>query len=195
MAVIGVKHQVLAPITTITDGSPVTYGAGQIVTGGSGLASVNVSWSYGDQSLYLDDKLAEADRPLTGGTVSPTVGGLTEDLRKLMLGEIAGSEREDGETIRTDDNPPLVGYGYIRSIVMAGVRKYEAVWLYKVQFTQPSDNATTRGEQVSYETTGLEGKIMGVVVDATGKVRYSATKTCATEAEAVTWLKAKANIT
>ena len=162
MAVIGVKHQVLAPITTITDGSPVTYGAGQVVTGGSGLASVNVSWSYGDQSLYLDDKLAESDRPLTGGT---------------------------------DDNPPLVGYGYIRSIVMAGVRKYEAVWLYKVQFTQPSDNATTRGEQVNYETTGLEGKIMGVVVDTTGKVRYSATKTCTTEAEAVTWLKAKANIT
>ena len=197
MAKIGVKRQMIAPITSSVDGSPVVYGPGREVTGGSGLAAVNISWNYGDQTLYLDDKLAESDRPLSGGTVTPTVGGLMDDLRKLMLGDMEDSGGGSGpkDLIRTDANPPLVGYGFIRCLVMSGVKQYQGVWLYKVQFTQPSDNATTRGETISYETTDLDGTIMGVVVDDSGTVRYQATQTFDTEAAAVTWLKAKANIT
>ena len=191
MAKIGCKRQMAAVVKTCVDGSAVVYDTGLELTGGSGVQSIDLSWNYADASLYLDDKLAESDRTLTSGTMTVNVGGLSDEERKALLGDVI----EDTDLIRTDAQAPFVGYGFISCETRAGVKQYIAHWLYKVQFVQSSDSYSTKAESMDYQTISLDGKVLGVIVDSTGTTRYEAKSAFTTEAEAATWLKTKANIT
>ena len=82
MAQVTLKHLVVAPLATETDGSAPTYGTGRKV---GHLMKANVSWNRGDVKLYGDDKLVDKDNSITSGTLSIDSTYLDRDDRKMLL--------------------------------------------------------------------------------------------------------------
>lgn len=140
-----------------------------------------VSLDLNSAELYADDGLAESDYSVKKGTVSITVD---EDDDKTFSNLTGHEISEDGEMIRKDtDTPPYVGFGRIITKVVSGVYKYKVEFLSKVKFKDALPDEKTKGENVEFTTTTLEGTVLKLK-DGT----WSKTKTFETYEEAITYL-------
>lgn len=190
MAFIGLSHPVWAPFAgDEIEGQAIQYGKG-VVIGEAIMAEV--AFNRSDARLYANNKLTESDNSITGGTVRINV----DDIDEAVLAQIMDMETgDDGEYIETGDATPYGGFGYVRTGKKKTKMRHVAMWVYKVQMGINTDSANTKGQQTEYQTPTLEGNMMGVIVDAGMKVKYRERKSFETEAEAIAWLDAKANIT
>jgi hypothetical protein len=68
---------------------------------------------------------------------------------------------------------------------------YEATLLYKVKFQLPSEETTTKGQNIEWQTPSITGRIMTL---AENSDKYEATAIFDTEAECKAWLNSKLNI-
>jgi phi13 family phage major tail protein len=145
--------------------------------------SCKVSISTSSASLYADDVLAESDTSFNNGTV--TIGIDEED--NATMADLLGHtiEPEGGEMVRNaNDVAPYVGLGRVVVKMVNGVRKYKVEFLCKVKFSEPSQDDKTKGENVEFTTSELEGTV-SALADGT----WSKTKTFDTQAEAITYLE------
>lgn len=188
MAFIGLKHPVYAPIASAPSGSTPTYGTG-LVIGKAIQARVDITLN--DSKLYADDGVAESDKGFQSGTISLGLDDLSDDAILAMLGSKAATV--GGVAIVRDAATyasPEGGFGYYRVRKKGGVRTIRAFWYYRTQWGQPSEEATTKGENVEWQTPTVEGDIM-TVDDADQTWRDWADFD--TEAAAVAWLDGMAN--
>lgn len=177
MAKIGLRNFLYGILTEATDGTP-SYG---VAKKPAKAISCNVDISNNDAKLYADDGLAEADTTFQSGTV--TLGIDDED--DLTLADLLGHEIGSGEMIRNaDDIAPYVGFGRILTKLVNGVYKYKVEFLYKVKFSEPSQENNTKGESVEFGTSELSG-----IVAKLANGNWSASKTFNTFAEAETYLE------
>ena len=145
--------------------------------------SCKVSVSTSSASLYADDVLAESDTSFNNGTV--TIGIDEEDNATMadLLGHTLAEE--GGEMVRNaNDVAPYVGLGRVVVKMVNGVRKYKVEFLCKVKFSEPSQDDKTKGENVEFTTSELEGTV-STLADGT----WSKTKTFDTQAEAIKYLE------
>ena len=145
--------------------------------------SCKVSVSTSSASLYSDDVLAESDTSFNNGTV--TIGIDEEDNATMadLLGHTLAEE--GGEMVRNaNDVAPYVGLGRVVVKMVNGVRKYKVEFLCKVKFSEPSQDDKTKGENVEFTTSELEGTV-STLADGT----WSKTKTFDTQAEAIKYLE------
>ena len=195
MAYIGLQHVVAAKLATETDGSAPTYDAGMVV--GKAIAA-NLTLNRNDNPLYADDAEAENDNGMTGGTIELKVDDLTVEARAFVLGEEAVTTGTGAsattEYWTTEEAAPYVGVGYLRVRKKSGVTSYEVVWYPKVQFGENTENASTKGQNIEWQTPTINGKIMGVRPDSTLKAKYRVRKMFETLAAAVEWLDDKAGV-
>ena len=176
MAKIGLKNFLFGILTEQVDGS-ASYGVAQKP---AKAISCKVDISNNDAKLYADDALAESDTTFHSGTV--TLGIDDED--DVMLATLLGHEIVEGEMIRNaDDIAPYVGLGRIITKLVGGVYKYKVEFLYKVKFSEPSQDNTTKGESLEFGTSELSGQVAKL-----GNGNWSASKTFNTMAEAQTYL-------
>lgn len=194
MAYIGMKYVVAAKVASETPGSPVTYTTGGMVIGKA--ISGNVTWNRNDNPLYADDSIAEDDNGITGGEIELGLDDMTDDVRVFLLGDkmTAGSGDNPATYETGDAAAPYVGFGFIRVRRKAGATTFQAVWFYKAQFGEASEEAQTKGESIEWQTPTLTGRIMGVQNDSTMATKYRVRATFDTEAAARTWLNTKAGI-
>lgn len=180
MAKIGLKYPVAAPYTA---GAHTT---GKVIGKAiSASASINVA----EGTLYADDGLAESVKEFTSGSLSLGIDELEDDIAVMLLGHKAGTD--SSEMIAKDsDTAPYVGVGFYAPRMKSGSKSFKAIWYPKVQFAEPSEELTTKGENITFGTYTLEGTIMR---DDTGEWRRSAI--FESEEEAISWLKEKAKIT
>lgn len=144
--------------------------------------SCKVSISTSSASLYADDALAESDTSFNNGTVTI---GIDEDDNQTMADLLGHTLGEDGEMVRnSNDVSPYVGLGRIIVKMVNGVKKYKVEFLYKVKFSEPSQDDKTKGENVEFSTTELEGK-----VSALADGNWSKTKTLDTQDAAIKYLE------
>lgn len=178
MAKIGLDNFRYALLTEAEDGEPSYAGAKKPAKA----IDCKVSIENNTAELYADDGLAESDYTFKKGTVSLTIDEDNDE----MLAEILGHEiSEDGEMVRTDtDVAPFVGFGRILTKIVNGVYKYKVEFLPKVKFAEPSQEDATKGENVEFKTSTLEGTVMKLT-DGT----WSKTKTFTDKAEAITYLE------
>lgn len=141
-----------------------------------------------DIKLYADDVIAESDRSFKSGKVTLGVDDLSDAIQTAFLGHAVGTIPAEIIASGTDTSP-YVGVGFYGLKLVAGVKKYRAIWLPKVQFGEPADANTTKGETLAFGTASLEGTIM---LDDTGAWKYEQTFTV--EAAARTYLEGKAGI-
>lgn len=147
----------------------------------------DISISVNDVKLYADDVIAESDRSFQNGTITLGIDDLSDEIQAEFLGHTVEVSGEI--TANTDDISPYVGVGFYGVKMVNNVKAYRAIWLPKVQFGEPSDTNTTKGDTLAFSTPSLEGTIFP---DESGDWKNEQTFT--TEVEAKTYLESKAEI-
>lgn len=154
MAKIGLnsfRYSVLA--SEANDGTPTYSGAETPAKA----ISCNVSISNNDVKLYADDAVAESDTSFQSGTVE--IGIDDEDLETMAT--LLGHTYSEGEMKRSSlDVAPYVGLGRIVVKMVGGVYKYKVEFIYKVKFSEPSEENSTKGESIEFGTSTLSGTIV-----------------------------------
>lgn len=178
MAKIGLNSLFYSKLTEAADGTPTYDGAKSF----GKAVSANVSISNNSATLYADDSLAESDTSFQSGTV--TLG--VDDDREATFADVLGHEiTTEGEVTRNaNDIAPWVGLGRVLVKMVANVRIYKAEILYKVKFSEPSQENNTKGESVEFSTPEIEGQIAAL---ANGN--WSNAQTFTTKAEAVEYIQ------
>lgn len=153
MAKIGLKNFLFGILTESGDPVTASYGTAQKP---AKAISCNVSINSSDAKLYADDALAESDTSFVDGTV--TLGIDDEDIE--MMGTLLGHTVTQGEMVRkSSDAAPYVGLGRIVTKMVSGAYKYKVEFLSKVKFKEPSQEDNTKGENLEFGTTEIEGTI------------------------------------
>ena len=191
MAQIGLRYPVYAPLVEDEAAGTYTYGTGKVA---AKAISVEMSLNIADAPLYADDGIAERAREFIDGTLTFTPDDLTDEVRAEWLGSQVEGETLNGETVNvlkstTQDMPGYFGFGFIVPKVKNNVRKYRAILFAKVQFAEPNESAQTKGENISWQTPSIEGKIMRRV-DETWKEEITVDSLAVAKA----WLAQKLNI-
>lgn len=185
MALVGLKYIVAAPLSEESDTNN-TYGSGFVV---GKAVTANVSVTTAGATLYADDALAEQDDSVTGGDLDLVTSDISDDVQTKLLGHT--KDEESGEiTANINDVAVRHGVGFYAKKMVDGTVKYRAIWITKVQFSEPSENLQTKGSNTSFVTPTLPGAIM---VPSNGN--WKKEQTFGTESEAVSYLNQKANIT
>lgn len=152
MAKIGLQNFLFGVLTEASDGA-ATYGA---ATKPGKAISCNVEITSNDVKLYADDAVAESDTSFQSGTV--TMGIDRDDLTTQAA--LLGHEITDGNMVRNaNDVAPYVGLGRIVTLMQDGAYKYKVEFLNKVKFSEPSQEDTTKGEDVEFGTVEIEGQV------------------------------------
>ena len=150
-------------------------------------ADINITTN--NVNLYADDVIAESDRSFQSGTITLGVDDLSTEILAEFLGHAL--DTETGEMIaKASDISPYVAIGFYGVKKVNNVTKYRAIWLPKVQFSEPADTNATKGETLAFNTPVIEGTVMP---DDTGAWKYE--NTFDSEADAKTYLETKAGIT
>lgn len=177
MAKIGLTNFRYGILTEATDGTP-TYG-GALTPGKAVSCSVDIT--NNDARLFADDALAESDTSFAGGTV--TMGVDEADL--TTLSNLLGHTLTEGVMTRSvNDVAPYVGLGRIVTKMVSNTAKYKVEFLYKVKFSEPSQDNQTKGESVEFSTTELQG-----TVAALANGNWSVTEEFSSKEAALTYLE------
>lgn len=183
MAKIGLEYSKVAKLTE-ENGTPVYTNGTKLGASVKFSAKINTK----NASFYADNMLWESDKSFKEGNLSIEVDDLLDDVRELILAHKLSDERE--VISNKNDSPQFVGFGCIGKVVRRGIIKYRAVWFYKVQFSEPTDESETEGENTKYSTSQLEGTIYSVEGG-----NYKADKIFDTVEEAKGYIDNKAGIT
>lgn len=190
MAKIGLSNFRYSKLTESADGKATYDGPhkpGKAV-------SCKVSVNNNDATLYADDSLAESDYSFNNANVTL---GIDEDdpqtMADLLGHKFVPGDDSSGEIVRnTNDVAPYVGFGRVITKVVNGVYKYKVEFLYKVKFSEPSQEDDTKGDKVDFKTLELEG-----VASSLANGDWSKAKTFDAKQEAITYLEgllAKASV-
>lgn len=178
MAKIGLNNFRYGKLTEAQDGTPSYDGAkapGKAV-------SCNVEITNNDAKLYADDVVQESDTSFAGGTC--TIGLDRSDYQTMadLLGHTYSSE--SGLTRNSNDTAPYVGFGRVIKLMVDGVIKWKVEFLYKVKFSEPSQEDTTQGENVEFGTIEMQGQVAQL-----GNGNWSKSQTFDTKSAAITYLE------
>lgn len=181
MKKVGLKYPVVSEYGE-RDGQPV-YTHGTVM---AKAMKISIKWDKADATVYADDELDESDQSITGGKETLEINELTYEIQALTLGH----QLVDGElSTSSDDEAPYVGHGFYGKVKRNGKYKYRAIWLYKMQYSEPDDENETAGNKPKFTTPKIEGTIMKACNN-----KFKTEKTFDTEAEAKAWLNEKAGI-
>lgn len=180
-------------------GATVTYSDG-------GIAGHAINYSLtaekGDNvDLYADNEIVETDYgKFKSGTLTLGTDNLSTAISKALLGvkEVSRTVGSDTvtELVWDDDQATVeVGFGIIETKQVAGVDKYRAVVLARVTFSLNSEQATTQGENVEWQTPSIEGKVLrSALVDTNYNHPWKFEATLDSLASAEAYIKAVLNI-
>lgn len=179
MASIGLTNIWFGFLTEAADGTP-SYADGQKL---GKAVSANVSITNNSATLYGDDALAESDTSFANGTITL---GVTDD-DDTIFAPLLGHKITAGEVVKAStDAAPYVGVGRILTKMVNGAYKYKVNFLYKVKFSEPSNDETTKGETVEFSTPSVEGMVSAL---SDNKGTWGISKTFTDKDDAISYLK------
>lgn len=119
-----------------------------------------------DKDLYADNQVAEtAAGRFVSGKLTLKTADLTPELSKKILG-LKTTTRQVGEEMVTeviyddDQAAPYLGFGIIEEHQIDNKTGYLPVVFPKVRFSIPADAATTRGDEVDWQTKEISGTVV-----------------------------------
>lgn len=180
MKKVGLKY----PVVALYDETTGTYSNGMVM---AKAIKAGLKWDKNNEKVYGDDGIDDLDQSITGGTESLEVTELPHEVQSFVLGHTLDSNNE--LVVNENDVAPYLGHGFYGKVKRNGVYKYRAVWLTKMQFSEPDDETETQGEKISFQTPTIEGVIMK---DINGN--YKKEKLFDYEVDAVAYLNTKAGI-
>ena len=153
MAKIGLTNFRYGILTEAEDGTP-SYGGAK--TPGAAV-SCSVEVSNNDAKLYANDTVQESDTSFAGGTVTMGVDRADYQTQADLLGHTY--DQETGLVRSSNDTAPYVGLGRVVTQMINNVINYRVEFIYKVKFAEPSQEDTTKGENVEFNTVEMEGTV------------------------------------
>ena len=152
MAKIGLSSLYYSKLTEASGGTPSYDGAKTL----GKAVSANTSITNNSAMLYADDALAESDTSFQSGTITL---GVDED-GDTVFADLLGHTITEGVVVKkSTDVAPFVAVGRIITKMVSGVLFYKAEVLFKVKFSEPSQDNTTKGESIEFGTSEIEGTI------------------------------------
>lgn len=152
MAKIGLSNLIWSKLTEASDGTPTYDGAHTL----GKAVSASVSITNNSATLYADNVIAESDTSFQTGTITC---GVDEDADSVFA-ELLGHTNTNGTVVKSATDAPIwVGLGRIITKMVSGVLYYKAEVLFKVKFAEPSQDDTTKGESIEFNTSEIEGTI------------------------------------
>ena len=146
-------------------GTTVSYSGGMKLGRGVSM-SIEVE-SADDNSFYADDIVAETETgTMTSASATVTVDGMEPEVAAFALGLPAATEESIGDdTVEVYDyddrmNPPFLGLGVLRRVMLNGVQYWVPIVFTKVKMNIPSDEANTQEDQIDWQTQELEMTIL-----------------------------------
>ena len=188
---VGMMYPVFAPITSHTDGSMPTYGAGIVI---QEARNATITRTYNDNPLYGDDRIVDDDNGLTALSISFEPTGLSDTERVKLFKE--GTMGVSGTTVYTvgDGETQYGGFAFIRKMRDNGVKKFE-VWLtLKIKFQEESMTTSTKEGSISWNTPTLNGRAAGLYIDSTDELKWQLHYTFETIRAAKTWINSVLNV-
>lgn len=191
---VGMQHPVMAPITAYTPGEDITYGTGMVV---AEAIAASVTWNRESGSFRGDDRELDSTNGVLGYSIDFESSGVTDTIRKTMLGEVKNSNEYE----ITDAAAPDIGFGYVRVMrttnESTGVvsESYEGWWFRKCKFSLNSEETRTKGENTEWRTPTLNAVGAGVVTDSSKTIRYAVHETFDSLEDAYDYVDTYANIT
>ena len=143
--------------------------------------------NYANAELYANDAKAEHDDSFIDGDLTITIADNNDEFVSTILGQTIN----DGEvTGNEEDKAPEVGSGHIIPKVVSGVRKYKVEFFPRVVFSKVTGDNKTKGANVEFSTSSVEGKVMRLESAFNGLAAgdWTKYKTFDTLAEAETYL-------
>ena len=164
MATIGLSRPYIARYTNA--GTTVSYAGGRLLGKATEL-SIELN-DNNSNILYADNAPAEQDNQFSGGSITIT----TDELRPQAVLSALGMVQESLAAVTDITTPgaawlvnndsqsvPYVGFGAVAMKMINGATKYVGIVLDKVQFRNPNDSITTKGETIEWQTPQLTGTI------------------------------------
>ncbi len=178
MAKIGLNNFRYSILTEAADGTPSYDGAKKPAKA----ISCTVDITSNEAALYADDALAESDTSFQSGTVTMGIDDEDQETMAALLGHEVDAQ---GEMVRNaNDIAPYVGLGRVIVKMVNGTYKYKVEFLHKVKFSEPSQEDNTKGENLEFATSEMEGTISTL---ANGD--WSKNKVFDTKEAAITYLE------
>lgn len=162
MAIKGLSKPVCANYTAV--GNAVTYSDAYA-------ADKAVEYSFEadvaeDKDLYADNQVAEtAAGRFVSGKLTLKTADLTPELSKKILGLKTVTRQVGEETVTEvvyddDQAAPYLGFGIIEEHQIDNKTGYLPVVFPKIRFSIPEDAATTRGDEVDWQTKEISGTVV-----------------------------------
>lgn len=191
MASIGLKHPVFAPIKSYNTGAIPTYEGGTVV---GKAVKADITYTTIEGVLYADDAIAEYDRKIQGVDISFEVDDMADMVKKTVFGYrlSTGSGYSSGVIMGANDETVHGGFGYYKTKVVNRTKLFVARWFYDTVFAETGESNETKGENINFQTTTVEGKALPVI--GCGHDDFYETATFSDESAAVSWLHSKAGI-
>lgn len=146
-------------------GTTVSYSGGMKLGRGVSM-SIEVE-SADDNNFYADDIVAETETgTMTSASATVTVDGMEPEVAAFALGLPAATKETIGESpvdvYDYDDrmNPPFLGLGVLKRVMLNGVQYWVPIVFTKVKMNNPSDEANTQEDQIDWQTQELEMTIL-----------------------------------
>ncbi len=116
---------------------------------------------FNDAELYANDQVTESDYSFKNGALSVTVDDDEDAFCAEILGnKISEEEKSKGEvTSNINDQAPYIGFGHIVTKRVGGQLKYKVEVLPRVKITSVITENKSRGKDLEYGTTTIEGKV------------------------------------
>ena len=185
MAYIGLAYPTFAKLDPATNTYSNGFRMGKAVD-----VNINVNWN--EAQLPGDNVIAETAKEFKNGTIDLGITTIPVTAYSSVFGHEVNTDAETGViTIvdKTDDVPGYVGVGLVKQEIVDGVKSHIAMWLKKCLFTETGESATTKGENISFQTPKLSGVVMALD-DKSWRER----KIFKTEAEAIAYINEQAGI-
>ena len=184
MARIGLTNIWYSHLTEGENGTATYDGAKQL----GKAVSCSVEITNNSATLYADDTLAESDTSFSSGTITLGTADDDEAIFADLLGHATEESAGGGLVVSkaSTDTAPYVGVGRIVTKMVNGAYKYKVEFLYKVKFSEPSADETTKGENIEFATPEIEG-IISALGDDNGT--WGVAQTFDNKSDALTYLK------
>lgn len=135
MAYVGLRKPIIAEITGAkVYGEPFAFGKA---------IGLQVTPNYAEGSLNADDAQVEYDKEFNYAEVTLNTSTIPIEAHEKMFGHKV-NEGKTGATFNKDDQAKYVGMGWISVEKVDGVRKFIGNVLYKVKFSEPSEDYSTK---------------------------------------------------
>ena len=151
MATIGLRDLYRAPITIGTSGAE-EYGTPVRM---AKAISAELSVEVAEAILYADDGADEVVKEFVSGEITLNVN----DLLPADLAALLGQKQDTDKVVygSDSDEAPYTAIGF-RAKKAGGTYKY--IWLYKVKFSIPDENYTTKGDSIEFTTPEIVGQFI-----------------------------------